>query len=355
MVDVSDDPSVCCAPKYLYSESQNASTQEPAVCSPPVARGDQAANTLATPAHDKFPDLPRTKASKGGEYFIESKGYQASIDGNVTYVKGWMTWIIELGDTVPASTGGNIGINWGAKAADKISGSTWRFAKDDTSSATGKKYWDGKAWQDVPDKWADPIATQLLGMAMWKDESGNPQIQYGTLAYPEKLPDWGATENALAAKTLPVWKSTIETIWTGKFDLRRTQCPSSDDTCCRYHIAVTAEFKELPAKDAAIVLAPNYARSNSMVWSLADDRANMPAHEFGHHLGNPDEYAGANIDKTLNDDGAVNGIDADSLMGQNMTKLKKRHFKYIGLQIAAMVDEATKRCNGFTYDALPAK
>ncbi len=354
MVDTSDDPSVCCAPKYLRSDAPPAGAPDAAVCTPPVARGSQFANTLASPAHDKFPDLPKTKATKGGEFTLESNAYQLAVDGGVTYVKGWITWILQLGDTVPAGTGGDAGINWGTKTNEKISGTDWRYAKLDTGSPSGYTYWDGKAWTNVPEKWSDPIGTLSLGIALGK-EGDVVKTQYGTLAWPEKLPDWGDPENQLAAKKLPIWKSRIETVWTGIFDLRRKECPSSDESCCRYHIKVTADFKELPAKDAAIVLAPNYARSNAAVWSLADTTDNMSAHEFGHHLGNPDEYAGANVDKTMNGDGAVNGIDADSLMGQNMTKLKKRHFKYIGLELSAMVDEATKRSNGFTYDALPAQ
>ena len=43
-------------------------------------------------------------------------------------------------------------------------------------------------------------------------------------------------------------------------------------------------------------------------------------------MDNPDEYVNGAVDTSLNDDGAVNGIDADSIMGQNLTKVKTRHY-----------------------------
>ena len=91
-----------------------------------------------------------------------------------------------------------------------------------------------------------------------------------------------------------------------------------------------------------------------MVWSLADPQDSMPVHEFGHHLGYPDEYVGGiHVDTTVNEDGAVNGIDVDSIMGQNSSKVKKRHFRVVCQQLSAMVDTASGRTNGFTYLAVP--
>ena len=72
--------------------------------------------------------------------------------------------------------------------------------------------------------------------------------------------------------------------------------------------------------------------------------------EFGHHLGNPDEYAGAKLDTTLNDDGATNGIDANSIMGQNLTTVKKRHYRTICKHFADMVK--THHGKTYTYEAV---
>ena len=47
-------------------------------------------------------------------------------------------------------------------------------------------------------------------------------------------------------------------------------------------------------------------------------------------MDNPDEYAGGAVDTSINGDGAVNGIDADSIMGQNLTKTKRRHYGPFG-------------------------
>ena len=82
--------------------------------------------------------------------------------------------------------------------------------------------------------------------------------QYGH-SWPDKLPDWSDDDKALLAQKLPRWQNGIESRWGGVFDLRRKECPSNDRGCCRYQVKVTANFVELPAKDAAIVLAPNYA------------------------------------------------------------------------------------------------
>jgi hypothetical protein len=58
---------------------------------------------------------------------------------------------------------------------------------------------------------------------------------------------------------------------------------------------------------------------------MGEPRGAVAAHEFGHHIGNSDEYAGTKVDTSLNDDGATSGIDPNSIMGQQLTKVKKRH------------------------------
>jgi hypothetical protein len=108
-------------------------------------------------------------------------------------------------------------------------------------------------------------------------------------------------------------------------------------------------FTQTATKGTGIVLAPNNGRSEANVWSLADTSM-MPSHEFGHHLGNPDEYAGANVDTSLNGDGAVNGIDANSIMGQNMTTVKVRHYRTICTHLASMVSAQVGRT--YTYQAV---
>ena len=102
--------------------------------------------------------------------------------------------------------------------------------------------------------------------------------------------------------------------------------------------------------EGVMIIAIGNARSNDALFFIGDTDAAMPAHEFGHHLGNPDEYEGARVDETLNDDGAVNGIDEDSIMGQRMTTVKKRHFRLLLKVFAERV--SAEHGKAFTYEVV---
>jgi hypothetical protein len=312
---------------------------------------------VAPPTHDVYPDLPDTASTVGGQFDLSSQGYQLTINGSMTYVQGWIQYLIALGSTVPAATGGSAGVNFGpppASGGPTFSGSDWRFAQQSTSSPSGYTFWNGSAWQNVPPAWSDPTSTLLYPIGIWAEGSVN-KAQVGN-TWPATVPAWGAAEQATCASVLPTWVNTIQTVWSGRFNLKRDQCPSSDPSCCRYLTQATVSFTLVSAvtNTTTIVLAPNDARSNAGAWSMGDNRATMPAHEFGHHLGNPDEYAGGvGVDPSVNDDGATNGIDPDSIMGQNMVEVKKRHYNTICKQLSAMVDTASAQSNGFTYQAIP--
>ena len=73
----------------------------------------------------------------------------------------------------------------------------------------------------------------------------------------------------------------------------------------------------------------------------------MPAHEAGHHVDNPDEYAGGATDATLSGDGAVAGIHADCIMGQNMTKTEKRHYHAFVAMTAKLYNAKSGRSEKF--------
>ena len=96
-----------------------------------------------------------------------------------------------------------------------------------------------------------------------------------------------------------------------------------------------------------LIIADGYIRSNSGLFFIGGKTESFP-HEFGHWLGNPDEYAGASsLDTSLNDDGATAGIDPTSIMGVQLDKVKKRHFKTICKHFAGMVK--TKTGKTWTY------
>jgi hypothetical protein len=137
-------------------------------------------------------------------------------------------------------------------------------------------------------------------------------------------------------------------VWTNKFYIRRKKCKSEKGTrCCIYTVDVTMTFTVVTAHAAAVIaVCPGALRSNASIWFLDDARIEVAAHEAGHHMDNPDEYANGAVDTTLAGDGAVAGIDADSIMGQNLSKVKKRHYH----AFAVMTKKLVKAKYGREYD-----
>ncbi len=295
-----------------------------------------------------IPNLTQTHCSIGRAHFdMKVENYEVKCIGTINYVQGWMHWIIQLGASVPAGTGGDIGLNWPANPGS-FGGGGWRYAKD---TATGRVYWDGSAWVPVPATWTDPANIRLYGISVWQ-EGTTRRTQFGTLQWPDPIPAWGPTENSLAATTLPTWTTNIDNTWTNKFDLKRQECRSTEDLCCRYKTRTTVSFVQVATLGTGIVLAANFGRSNAKVWSMGDNRAGMPPHEFGHHLGNPDEYAGGvGIDTSVNTDGATAGIDPNSIMGSGLSTVKRRHYNTVCQHLAAMVSAQYGR--SYTYAAVP--
>lgn len=305
--------------------------------------------TTPLPVPLKFiPTLPRTECSIGiSHFFMKVENYDAIIEGAIKYVEGFMGWLIQLGTEADWWDFGQTGVNWGPLTPGSFSGNDWRFAKRDSS---GKLvYWNGFKWKDVPATWSDPTNTRLYGIGIWREGSRN-RAQFGP-DWPETIPEWTAAQRTSAATTLTSWTTSINAKWTNKFDLKRIECLSTDVKCCRYKTKAQVAFTKVAALAAkVIVLGFNDTRSNAGAWSLAGN-ALMPAHEFGHHLGNPDEYTGGvGIDTSVNTDGATNGIDANSVMGQNMTVVKRRHYNTICQHLAAMVK--TKTAKTYTYQAV---
>jgi hypothetical protein len=315
------------------------------------------------PLSMKFiPTLQLAECTIGIAHFhMLVKNYECQIQGNITYVPGFMAWLIQLGSTVntppPAwarallpsrvlnmmrrTPGGQTGVDWGPSDPNSFSGSDWRFAKDDVSSPSGMVYWDGKAWQNVPDSWSDPNNVKLYGIGIWREAAAN-KAQFGN-AWPENIPSWSPSQQAVASRTLPGWSAKCKSAWSNKFDLRRDGCASSKDACCRYSVTASVSFTAVATRqEHTIVLAVNNGRSNAGAWSLGDTRPGLAPHEFGHHLGAPDEYpGGVGIDTTVNTDGATQGIDTSSLMGSvpdsSVPPIKARHLNIISQQLSAMI------------------
>jgi hypothetical protein len=83
-------------------------------------------------------------------------------------------------------------------------------------------------------------------------------------------------------KVVARWEQGIARVWNGKLRLR-----SGTRTLDLWFIPVFI-FNEAPAHHAVTVTAGD-ARSDEHHWH-SDDAPDVAAHEFGHMLGNPDEY-----------------------------------------------------------------
>ena len=113
--------------------------------------------------------------------------------------------MVNLGATAPAGTKGDINVNMGASDDKTLSGNDWRYSKVDDHG--DRQYWDGASWQPIPAKWSDkPIGTKLLGFGIWK-EGGVNHTQYGSLTWPDPIPDWTADQRATANSTMKTWIS----------------------------------------------------------------------------------------------------------------------------------------------------
>jgi len=287
-----------------------------------------------------------------------AKSYVCQVLGDIAYVEGRMGELIQLGAKAPPNAGPSV-VNFGPADPTKLSGNDWRFAKvvaREPGHQSGRQFWDGKAWQWVPDDWVDePIGTKLLGIGIYRDGTVS-RAEYG-LTWPDPIPDWTDDQRARAKGILDQWEANCASAWSHQFDLRRDNCASSDQKCCRYSIEIAVKFTKVTKKtDKAIVVGINNARSNSNSWSLGDDRPGLAPHEFGHHLGCPDEYSGAgSVDPTVNSDGATAGIDSTSMMGSvpesGMTPVKARSFDIIKEHLAAMIK--SQKGVTFTFTAFP--
>lgn len=281
------------------------------------------------------PTLPKTHCSIGRSRFdLSAEDYIVKIESNIKFVKGWGAEVVKLGGSVPAGTGGllDTSLKWNGYRWMKIVGAS-------------RKYWDGAAWQNLPAGFALNDSNNFCVGFYKKD--GKYVCQYGG-EWPESFTDWDVTTQQAKLDT---WKSTMNSTWTGKFSLKRKECLSGADGCCKYATVADVKLtKEEEFSEGYLIFADGDIRSNDGLFFLGDPDPAMVAHEFGHHLGNGDEYAGAtSVDPSLNGDGAVNGLDADSIMGQNMTKVKKRHFRTICEHFAAMVQAKTGQ--SYTYEA----
>jgi hypothetical protein len=308
---------------------------------------DAHAEDKTTPTHlhiHFIPTVPKTHYDKDyaqghARFDLTATDYVITIGSDISYVQGWGGEVVLLGPAVPAGTGGLLD--------GQLSFAGYRWMK---TVAGTRKFWDGTAWQNLPAGFA-LIDANNFAVGFYKaDPWGSTYTcQYGG-TWPEEFAPWNIDDAANQAK-IQKWQDIIHSVWTGKFDIKRHECSSTVTPCCRYSTVASATLTRQDTFAAGmLVVANGDIRSNDSLWFLGDADIKMAAHEFGHHLGNPDEYAGANLDTSMNGDGAANGIDTDSIMGQNMTKVKKRHYGTVCRHFAAMVQTLTGKV--YTYEAV---
>jgi len=245
------------------------------------------------------------------------------VDVNLTCLKAWGGTHVDL--TSAGITGTAGGCPW----------SGHRWARPKGLSMVPAEYHDGKTWVPLP-KGFVPSATNYQAVGFYKSGTSFVGASGGT--WPEPFTDYdfnSATYTSVRSK----WTTQINAQWTDCFPIRRVGCASDKSvTCCRYGVTMSVAFNETTSFGADVVmLAPGALRSNAGLWFMGDT-SNMPAHETGHHIDNPDEYPGGAVDPSLSGDGAKAGIDPDCIMGQNMTKTKKRHYHAIVEMTAKLVN-----------------
>jgi hypothetical protein len=278
------------------------------------------------------------------EFALEAKDYKLTIHGTMKYVRGrGRERLIFGGAALPGGFPlfGEVN-HWGYM--DPVSG--------------GFKYWNGADWVDAPSppRWA-PSQSNHFGVAFYKSGANWVSRDAPGRAWPAPLADWADADYKGAGNptdaTLRKWVTNINKVWGSAFDIKRVECKSALDECCRYKTTCKSEFKEVAAYgEHVIILVRELIRSDSGLWALGDTREGLAPHEFGHLLGAPDEYPGVGTTQlgVSDHDGLADGIDDNCIMGVHLTAAKKRHFKGICEMLALIVaDQKGKR---YTYKAV---
>ena len=129
------------------------------------------------------------------------------------------------------------------------------------------------------------------------------------------IPDAGVAAADLAAARTR-WESAIEAAWPGGIGLARRDAEGPSCPCETYRVAVDVRFVET-GEHHAVRVRSGAGRANMTTWFVTDS-GGTAAHEVGHMLGNPDEYADANCpSRTVTGD--------NSLMQTTAGTVKVRH------------------------------
>jgi hypothetical protein len=260
--------------------------------------------------------------------------HEAHITSDLEYIKAWGGSVVKLGKFAPRGKVGEI------KDLD------WRgywWLKDESDDP---KYWNGKKWVPLPKGLVLQDSNNFC-VGFYKDGDKYKGRYGGEWPDPDTFDDYDIT-SAQDQATINAWADAINQRWSGEWRLRRKDCPGTSSACCAFEVKVKVRFiRRDRFKEGLLFVADKNIRSNAWLWFLDEPDLDMATHEFGHHLGNDDEYEGAAIDKTLNGDGAVDGIDEDSIMGKKLSKIKKRHWRTVCEQLQMVVMASTSRDHAY--------
>lgn len=250
--------------------------------------------------------------------------YRCQVKVHFKILKAWGAYWVNLQSAGIAGLAG--GCPWAGHRWGRSTGAN-AMAPD--------QYYDGANWVAFPAGFA-LTGTNHSATGFYKSGANFVSTSGGT--WPGAFAEYNFN-SATYSKRRADWIKNTHKVWTDKWHIRRKKCASKKGTrCCLYEVEVNMTFTRVNTHSTGVVaVCPGALRSNAAIWFMDDDRIEVAAHEAGHHMDNPDEYVGGAVNPAVNGDGAVNGIDSDCIMGANLSKVKKRHYRSFATMVRKLI------------------